>query len=93
MKRKANKRKIQKTIHKARTNENIKNQLQSNSKQNPTSVSIMSEIKTTNSIYANKNVRNLDTILKFGYSHKYQESKQSKRIKKGKKNFTKYINL
>lgn len=43
-------------------------------------ISVLNEMRSIPTIYANKNVSNLGGILQFGYSHKYHEKKHYKDI-------------
>lgn len=43
-------------------------------------ISVLNEMRSIPTIYANKNVKNLGGILQFGYSHRYQERKHYKEI-------------
>lgn len=43
-------------------------------------ISVLNEMRSIPTIYANKNVKSLGGILQFGYSHRYQERKHYKEI-------------
>jgi hypothetical protein len=43
-------------------------------------ISVLNEMRSIPTIYANKNVKSLGGILQFGYSHKYHEKKHYKEI-------------
>lgn len=43
-------------------------------------ISVLNEIRSIPTIYANKNVSDLGGVLQFGYSHKYHEKKHYKEI-------------
>lgn len=43
-------------------------------------ISVLNEMRSVPTIYANKNVSGLGSILKFGYAHKHQEKKHYKDI-------------